>query len=64
MGGTVTIAEPDAAPALAVTVATPSPIPDTIPMAFTSATRSSADSHENAAPATVCPFASRALAVS
>ena len=61
---TGTTAEPDASPALAVIVATPSATAVTRPPASTVATAASLDSHENSAPATAWPFSSNASAVS
>ena len=61
---TVISAAPCALPELAVIVAVPSATPVTKPDASTVATSASLDSHENSAPATICPFTSNASAVS
>ena len=61
---TVTTADPDASPALAVIVAVPFAAAVTRPEPSTAATASSLDSHENSAPATARPFASNASAAS
>ena len=49
VGGTVTAADSDASPALAVILATPSVTPVTRPVPSTVATAGSLDSHENSA---------------
>ena len=61
---TVTAVVPEADPDAAVIVAAPFPTAVTSPNASTSATASSLDSQRNSAPATACPFASSASAVS
>ena len=59
---TVTAAEPDASPELAVIVAVPLPAAVTRPEASTVATAVSPESQENSAPGTAWPFSSNACA--
>ena len=61
---TATVAVVDADPPAAVIVAVPLPTAVTTPAAFTVATVSSLDSHENSAPATTLPLRFRNSALS